>query len=166
MFRELYFPQVCKTMNMQVNFQFQHYLDTAIIAENANKGILRLMNARKDALDIVAQRGFDINSLICMEPIKAFDATACGRVLGTKNTVIIDDVETDVSFKPFIGFAHTNGFRSLKCIPIIGPDQQCLGIISVHFMLPQTASKKNPSANIIPSLIKLIEHTKQVSFHA
>jgi hypothetical protein len=151
---------------MQVNFQIQHFVDKAVIAEDANKGILQMVNPSGDALTVIAHRGFDAEVLAALGTIRAFDPCACGRAFGIKNTVIIDDVEQDASFKPFLGFARRCGFRAIKSVPIINTAEQCIGVITMHYMKPYTVNNNDALRAILPDLVKLIERKGSVEFSA
>ncbi len=145
---------------MQINLQFQHYMDAAVIAEDANKGFLQIVDEENGELVCVAKRGFSKEFVKQFGLVKAFGPTTCGRALGTKNMVIINNIEQDKGFRPYLQMVKQAGIMSVKSTPILNSEQKCIGVISVHYMDANTAKNANTLGRILPCLVELIEGVK------
>ena len=112
-------------------------LDDAIRLDLADKGNIQLYCKEQKVLQIVAQRGFKSDFLEMFREVRAFDPSACGRALGVKSMIIIDDVLRDMACKHFILMVQTEDFRSVKSIPLVNDAGEIVGVLSTHFRLPQ-----------------------------
>ena len=107
-------------------------LEKAIQLDGAAKGNIQVLDPAIDALRIAVHCNFDQAFLQHFETVKPFDASACGRASGLVDCVVIPDVNRDEAFAPHRAIARRTGFRSVKSIPLVGPDGRVLGVISTH----------------------------------
>ena len=107
-------------------------LDQAIALDRAAKGNIQILDRETGELHLLVQRGFDAAFSRYFKKVRAFDASACGRALGSGDCVIISDVMHDPDFQPHRVIAGASGFRSVKSIPIAAKDGSILGMLSTH----------------------------------
>jgi len=107
-------------------------LAEAITLDRATKGTLQALDQTSGALKIVAHHGFDKAFLRHFENVKPFDASACGRAFGAKSCILIPDMLTDEAFAPHRAIASANGVRSVKALPVVGPDGRFHGVLATH----------------------------------
>ena len=119
----------------------QAILDTAVEGQDADFGLVWLLEAESGALVVRASRGFDQRSLNFFQRVMPGAAGgAAGNAFAHQQRWVIEDVDTDPGFEPFRSGAHDAGFRSVHSTPIVTRAGQLLGAISVHF-----AHKPRPS---------------------
>lgn len=111
----------------------QLLLEEAIAFDGAQKGLLQFFDSRNGILKPVAQFGFDNEFLSLFSEVRAFDPTACGRALGVKGNIVIDNVFEDIAFIPFNNVITKAGFKSVKSIPLFNADRKVVGVISTRF---------------------------------
>ena len=112
----------------------QMILDAEIEAAHADFGTLQLFDKETKALCIVAQRGFNAEFL---EYFSEFhdNRGACGRVKGSMERVVVEDVSTSPIFSEagIRGVMNRAGVRALLSKPLIGRTGDLMGVITVHF---------------------------------
>jgi GAF domain-containing protein len=59
-------------------------------------------------------------------------ASACGRAFRAQEAVVIEDVEIDPDYAPFIEVARHAGYRSVVSVPLISARNALVGVLSVH----------------------------------
>jgi GAF domain-containing protein len=107
-------------------------LDQAIKLDRAVKATVQIYEPDTDSLRIIAHRGFNDAFLRHFENVKRFDSSTCGRAFGIGSSVLVADIMTDEAFTPYREVALANGIRSVKSIPVVGTDDQILGVLSTH----------------------------------
>ena len=103
---------------------------------------MQIVNRERNTLEIVNQRGFKREFLEHFSVVSADDGSACGSAMGSKNTVFISDAKTEESFAPHLQVALNAGFRAVQSTPLISSRGSVIGVISTHFNLPNTFTKK------------------------
>jgi hypothetical protein len=106
-------------------------LDDVIAFHGAQYGNVQLPVG--EHLVIAAQRGFTTEFLERFKCVKMDDGCACGRALRFHQSIVVDDVETDVDFAMYRDDARRAGFRSVQTMPLITNDKKLLGMVSTHF---------------------------------
>jgi PAS domain S-box-containing protein len=120
----------------------EEVLDGAIALQNADFGNIQLYNHETQALEIVAQRGFQqdfLEHFRCMSD----NGTACGRAMKLRERVIIEDVQTDSEFAPHRHIAESAGFRAVQSTPLLSRNCELLGMLSTHFRRPHRPSLRD-----------------------
>lgn len=112
--------------------RLRRLLDAAIELDRAVKGNIQVLDPATQTLRIEVSRGFDEAFLSHFRSVKAFDASACGRAFGTGACIMIPDVLRDEAFAPHRAIASSNGFRSVKSLPVAATDGRLLGVLSTH----------------------------------
>jgi len=108
-------------------------LDHSMEMTATHLGNVQLMNWRSGCLEIGAQRGFETEFLNFFRRVRLDHGTACGRVLRSRDTIVIDDVLTDVEFSPFRDLACRAGFRAVQSTPLVSRSGALVGVVSNHF---------------------------------
>jgi PAS domain S-box-containing protein len=112
-------------------------LDEMLVATiellGADFGNIQILDAVQRVLRIEAQRGFQEEFLDFFREVSADDGSCCGRALRTGERIIVEDVEKDLDFAPMLHIVRNAGYRAVQSTPIIGRDDQPLGMISTHF---------------------------------
>jgi len=103
----------------------------------ADMGNVQLFDAERGVLRIVAQQGFDDDFMAFFREVSTDDDSACGRALRTLRTVAIDDVEQDVSYRPYLDAARAAGYRAVVSVPFCSFRGKPLGVLSAHFGAPR-----------------------------
>jgi len=120
----------------------EEILDDTIALENADFGNIQIYNPDAQALEIVAQRGFQQNMLEHFRSVHDTGA-ACGRAMKLRRRVIIEDVETDLEFAPHRHIAASAGFRAVQSTPLFTRSSEFLGMLSTHFRRPHRPSLRD-----------------------
>ena len=120
----------------------EEILDDTIALQNADFGNIQIYNPDAQALEIVAQRGFQQDMLEHFRSVHDTGA-ACGRAMKLRRRVIIEDVETDLEFAPHRHIAASAGFRAVQSTPLFTRSSQFLGMLSTHFRRPHRPSLRD-----------------------
>jgi PAS domain S-box-containing protein len=118
----------------------EELLTSIISLQNADFGNIQLYNPESQALEIVAQRGFQPDFMYHF--ISVHDpGSACGRAMQRRERIIIEDVQTDPDFEPHRQIAASAGFRAVQSTPLLTRTGELLGMISTHFRQPHCPSE-------------------------
>jgi PAS domain S-box-containing protein len=100
----------------------------------ADKGNVQLLSdGERRVLTIAAQHGFAQDFLDFFREVSADDDSACGRSLRSGERVIIEDIEADTAYAPYLPVARAAGYRAVVSTPLLTFDGRPLGAISTHF---------------------------------
>jgi PAS domain S-box-containing protein len=108
----------------------------------AEKGTIQLLDAKRGVLVMVAQRGFQQDFLDLFREVGSHDDCSCGRALRTGQQIVVEDIETDSSFEPFLAVCRAAGFRSVISTPLVAADGTQLGMVSSNFRLIHRPSEQ------------------------
>jgi len=128
--------------NTELEPLLEEVLNATIELQNADFGNVQLYNPENQALEIVAQRGFQPDFLDYFSTVRE-DGAACGRALQRRKRVIIEDVETDTAFEPYRQIAASAGFRAVQFTPLFSRNGEPLGMLSTHFRQPHRPSERD-----------------------
>jgi GAF domain len=120
----------------------EEVLTASIALQSADFGTIQLYNAESQALEIVAQRGFQQDFLDHFSSVLEGEA-AYGRALSRGERVIIEDVLTDADFELFRPIAAAADFRAVQSTPLFSRNGEPLGMISTHFRQPHRPSERD-----------------------
>jgi transcriptional regulator with GAF, ATPase, and Fis domain len=127
--------------NTELEPLLEEVLNATIELQNADFGNVQLYNRENQALEIVAQRGFQPEFLDYFSSVRE-DEAACGRALQRRERVIIEDVETDTAFELHRQIATSAGFRAVQSTPLFSRNGELLGMLSTHFRQPHRPSER------------------------
>jgi len=115
----------------------EELLDAVVAATEAAKGNVQLWDGR--ALRIRAQRGFQPPFLEFFDRVEAGEA-ACGAALKAQRPIVVDHVDKSPMFSAAPRAAVLEaGVRAVQSLPISRHGEP-LGVISVHYLTPGSAS--------------------------
>ena len=111
----------------------ERMLAAAMEVQAADFGNVQLFDPERGGLVIVVQRNFKPPFLEHLALLQPDRCARFGRAAQTRQRVIIEDVQTDISFAPYLHVATEAGFRALVATPLIGHQGELLGMLSTHF---------------------------------
>ena len=111
-------------------------LDTALRLSGTGIGNVQLLDPDSESLHIVVHRGFEKPVLDRFGVVRRSDETACARALRFRHRVVIEDVEADRQFGPYIDAARAARFRAVQSTPLFSTHAQMAGVLSTHFPYP------------------------------
>jgi GAF domain-containing protein len=136
-------------------------LEKVVGAEKADKANIQMYYATEGCLKIVAQIGFEESFLQHFGSVKPFDSSTCGRAFGIGSTVLINDVEQDIGFRPHLAAAKQAGYRSVKSVPVFGSSKACIGVVSTHFREPKWNWEPQQIVSLLPEIAVELERVSQ-----
>ncbi|MEC3879583.1 PAS domain-containing protein [Parapedobacter sp. 10938] len=123
-----------------LNTALAEILDSSIALLGADFGNIQLYNTLNDKLELIVHRGFDNEFADIFQFVDCGDHTACGRAIASGKRVIIEDVELDGPFAPYVAEAKKSGFRAVQSTPLFDNKGNLLAVLSTHFRLPHRPS--------------------------
>src|SRR5262249_52792820 len=118
----------CRTLHQGLDEMLRAIIELL----GADKGGVQLLNT-EGALTVMAQRGFDDESLQFFYSVTAEDESAGGRALKLGDRIIIEDVETDPLYERLRPVARAAGYRAVVSTPLVAGDGSPLGMLTTHF---------------------------------
>lgn len=109
----------------------------------ADRGNVQILDADRGVLHIAAQRGFEQPFLDFFREVSVHDDSACGRALRSGARIVIEDVEADAPYAPYLAVARAAGYRGVQSTPLIGRDGVPLGMLSTHWRTPHLPSQQD-----------------------
>jgi transcriptional regulator with GAF, ATPase, and Fis domain len=128
--------------NTEVQPLLEEVLSATMELQNADFGNVQLYNPQTQALEIVAQRGFQREFLDYFASVREGGA-ACGRAMQRRERIIIEDVQNDAAFEPHRQIAASAGFRAVQSTPFFSRTGELLGMLSTHFRQPHRPSERD-----------------------
>jgi PAS domain S-box-containing protein len=110
---------------------------------HADMGVVQLFDAKQQVLVLAAQRGFGDNFREFFREVSTKDDSASGRALRTGAHVLIEDVESDPLYRPYLSAARAAGYRAVSSAPLFDRDGAPLGMLSTHFRQPHRPSDQD-----------------------
>jgi PAS domain S-box-containing protein len=117
-------------------------LDATMSLVGADMGNVQLI-APQDGLDMVAHRGLRHEMLDHFRGVSAEPGTACERALKTGERVVIEDVERDPEYRPYLATVRAAGYRAVQSTPVLGRNGKLLGILSTHYRKPHRPTERD-----------------------
>ena len=126
-------PTSAVTISVQGQQQILDLLERTMRKDEADKATLQVFDEQSELLHLIAYKGFYPEFLEHFRTVKAFSGSACGRVIGIGNPVIISDVFLDAALEPHLEIIKAAGYRAVKALPIFSATCKKLGVLSTHF---------------------------------
>jgi PAS domain S-box-containing protein len=121
----------------------QKILDTAVEAQEADRGLVWLYDAQSGNLAVEASNGFAAAELDLFRNVPPGAAGgSAGHAFAHRRRWVIADTEKDADFERFRAAARAAGFRSVHSTPIVTRAGALLGVISVHYAQPRTPMQR------------------------
>src|SRR5262245_40881732 len=121
-------------------------LDEILAAANqlhgATLGRVQLHDPLRGHLEMVASRGFPTGIFDLIRPVKPGDRFASARALNTRKPVVIEDIELDEDYAPFLDKARAGGYRAMLATPLISSGGEFIGVLSIYFPEPRRPSRR------------------------
>jgi PAS domain S-box-containing protein len=121
----------------------QEVLDATVSLVGADMGNVQLLNPQTGQLDMVAHRGLKHQLLDHFRDVSANVGTACQRTLQTRERVLVEDVERDLRYRPYLPTVRAAGYRAVQSTPVLGRTGKLLGILSTHYRKPHRPAARD-----------------------
>lgn len=117
-------------------------LDAANLLHGAKQGRIQLCDPAKRELEMVASRGFEAGVFDVIRKVAPEDRFASARALKTRRPVIIEDVELDPDYAPYLDKARMGDYRAMLAAPLISSGGEVIGVLSIYFPAPHRPSRR------------------------
>jgi PAS domain S-box-containing protein len=109
----------------------------AVVAalQGAEMGLIRLYDLSAQGLRVVASIGFTEDYLTRVAHL-VLGEMACGLAAETRSPVLIEDIEAEPAYAPYLEAARLAGYRGVYSTPLIARGGDVLGTIATHFREP------------------------------
>lgn len=106
---------------------------------------IQVLDRERDALQLLANIGFDPQSEVTWRWVARDDATSCSAALKRKARIMITDTETCASIagRPEVEQYRHAGIRAMQSTPLIARSGDLLGMISTHWRVPHEPSERD-----------------------
>ncbi|HYR34244.1 MAG TPA: GAF domain-containing protein [Burkholderiales bacterium] len=117
-------------------------LEATINLQSADFGMVQLYDEGEQALELLAQRGFNADFVERFRFVRSDTPSSCGRALAAGARVIVDDIETDPAFEGLRTAARASGFRAVQSTPLLSRTGRMLGMLNTQFRAPHRPSER------------------------
>jgi PAS domain S-box-containing protein len=114
----------------------EEVLDATMALHGAEFGVMQKLDPVTGGLLIVAQRNLPEAYVTHFARVHD-DSSVCGRAMGKRERVIVEDVSKDAHYAPHWAIAAASGYRAVQSTPLISRKGELLGVISTHFRQPR-----------------------------
>jgi GAF domain-containing protein len=115
-------------------------LAQALRLSEAELGNVQLIDWKAGYLKITSHYGFGEDFLTFFEKVTTKDGSVCARALRRRESIIVEDVMSDIEFAPCQAAACRAGFRAVQSTPIVSSGGALIGVLSTHFPSPHKPS--------------------------
>jgi len=119
---------------------FNEILEAVILVLRGRFGYLQLFDPARNAVQIVAHRGFDTEYLKAMETVSIDTGLAGSRSIRHRTRVIVRDINEDPEYEPYRQLAAHAGYRAIQATPLLSRDGEILGALVTHLSEPRDFS--------------------------
>ncbi|HEV2404438.1 MAG TPA: PAS domain S-box protein, partial [Ktedonobacterales bacterium] len=114
---------------------YRQILDAAIAMMRSDMGSMQMLYPEKNALRLLASKGFDPASVAFWEWVRADSNASCGVALATGARVIVPDVERYgyPEGSEDLASYRLSGIRSVQSTPLVARNGRLVGMISTHW---------------------------------
>jgi PAS domain S-box-containing protein len=100
---------------------------------DADMGHIQVVDPRRGVIRIAAHHGCDQAFINHLGEVAGANDSVSATALQAQERVVIEDVEEDALFAPFLPLARAGDWRALQATPIMSRAGAPLGILSTHF---------------------------------
>ena len=129
------------TADREMKAVLDEVLHSALALTGSTKGMLTLVDAQRDDLELVASAGFRAAYLKLVERVPS-GAGACGTCYARRQRVVVEDTEVDPIFAPYREAARVGGYRSAHATPLVAGDGSVLGVLTTFRPEPGRPSER------------------------
>ncbi len=114
---------------------YTQILDAAIAVMRSDMGSMQMLYPDKNALRLLAWKGFDPASAAFWEWVHVESGSTCGVALATGARVLAPDVETCdfMAGTDDLDFYRLSGIRAVQSTPLVSRGGRLVGMISTHW---------------------------------
>jgi PAS domain S-box-containing protein len=122
---------------------FDQLLEAAIAVGGADFGNIQVLDPEASILEIVAHRGFSASWVKYWKRVSTGHGV-CGTALGRCERVVVEDVANSPIFagKAELEIQLKAGVRTVVSTPLVGRSGAPVGMISIHYRVPQRPSSR------------------------
>jgi len=120
----------------ELEFALGEILDSALRMTGTRTGTMQLFNPVMQALHLIVHRGLEKPALDGFSVLRVSEETPCARAVRHRQRVVIEDVEKDGQFEPYLALSAAAGFRAVQSTPIFAGATVVAGVFSTHYPYP------------------------------
>ncbi|HWP34203.1 MAG TPA: GAF domain-containing protein, partial [Thermodesulfobacteriota bacterium] len=124
---------------LSASLELKPLLDEVLAAATAlqrtDMGVLLLREPEGEEFVVAASSGLGPEYLEAARRLP-LGLGLCGTAIAERRGVVVEDVETDPRFAPYLGAARLAGYRAAYSTPLITPRGDVLGTIALYFRQP------------------------------
>ena len=122
---------------------FQHVIETAREIMRADFATMQTYEPERDALRLLAQRGFEPAAAAAWLWVKPTGLSTCGMSLKTRRRVTIPDIESsaELAGSAELELIRAAGIRAMQSTPLRSRNGQLVGMLSTHWTRPTEPSE-------------------------
>ncbi|HXS53120.1 MAG TPA: chemotaxis protein CheB [Usitatibacter sp.] len=117
----------------ELQFRLGELLETVLRSSGTRMGNIRLLDAESESLRIIVHRGLEKPLVECVATVRRTEEAACARAFRFRQRVVIEDVEADVQYRPYLEVARRAGFRSVQSTPLFAAQAKIAGVLSTQY---------------------------------
>jgi PAS domain S-box-containing protein len=123
---------------------YEHVLDAAIDLLSADMGCIQVFHRERGELRLLAERGFDPESVVHWEWVRPDSPSSCGMALSAGCRIIVSDIETHEAFARTadLDALRRVGVRAAQSTPLVARSGRLLGMISTHWRKPHRPTQR------------------------
>jgi hypothetical protein len=122
----------------ELQFRLGELLDAALRSSGTRIGNVQLLDRSSELLHIVVHRGFEAHLLQRFTGISKREEAAAARALRFRHRVVIEDVESDPQYAPYLDAARAAGFRAVQATPLFSTYARMAGMFCTHYPYPHS----------------------------
>jgi PAS domain S-box-containing protein len=117
---------------------YERILDTAIGLASAHTASIQVFRRERNALELLASKGFHPVSAAHWKWIGFDSSTSCGLALSSGRRIVVPDTETcdSIAGTPHLEEFRRSEIRAMQSTPIVSRAGELLGMISTHWRSP------------------------------
>ncbi len=124
---------------------YEQILDAAIAVMRSDMGSMQMLVPARNALQLIAWKGFDPASAAFWEWVRADSGSSCGAALDRAERIIVPDVEASdfMAGTENLEEYRRSGIRAVQSTPLVSRSGRVVGMISTHWRTPQQPTEHN-----------------------
>jgi PAS domain S-box-containing protein len=128
----------------KVDVLYDQFLAAACSLMRSDMASIQMLSPERQALLLLAHKGFAPESTKHWEWVEAADRTACSQVLARGEAIVVPDVELWDLVKGTKDLSHfrRSGIRAILSTPLLSRDGHLVGVISTHWCDPHQPSER------------------------
>jgi GAF domain-containing protein len=112
----------------------------AIHGDGARASAIQMVDEGTRTLRVAAQHGLTEEYRQHLENVGPNEPLTCSRAWASRHRIVIDDLERDPGYAPYLPAARRANIRSAQSTPILDRSGSALGILTTHYEIPHVPS--------------------------